>query len=68
MMEDLQWFDASLGMDEVMRTYNGSVPHSLLGGGRGGVVTSHVSLMGCGVGPLLFPFGGSSGATEVNFT
>ena len=34
-MEDLQWFDTSLGMNEVMRTYNGGVPHSLLGGGGG---------------------------------
>ena len=34
-MEDLQWFDASLVMNEVMRTYNGGTPHSLLGwGGR----------------------------------
>ena len=33
-MEDLQWFDASLVMSEVMRTYNGGMPHSLLGGGR----------------------------------
>ena len=68
MMEELQWFDTSLGMNEVMRTYNGGVPHSLLGGGRGGVITSYVSLMGHGVGPLSFPFGGSRGATEVNFT
>ena len=35
-MEDLQWCDASLWMSEVMRTYNGGAPHSLLGGGRGG--------------------------------
>ena len=34
-MEDLQWFDASLVMNEVMRTYNGGAPHSLLGGGEG---------------------------------
>ena len=34
-MEDLQWFDASLVMNEVMRTYNGGMPHSLLGGGEG---------------------------------
>ena len=67
MMEDLHWFDASLGMKEVMRAYNGGTPHSLLGGGKG-VITSYVSLMGRGVGPLSFPFGGSSGATEVNFT
>ena len=67
MTEDLQWFDASLGMNKVMRTYNGGTPHSLLAGGRG-VVTSYISLMGCGVGPLLFPFGGSSNATEVNLT
>ena len=40
--------------------------HFLVGGG--GVITSHISLMGHGVGPLSFPFGGSSGATEVNFT
>ena len=66
-MEDLQWFDASLWMNKVMRTYNGGTPHSLLGGG-GGVITSYISLTGCGVGPLSFPFGGSSGATEVNFT
>ena len=38
-MEDLQWFDASLVMNEVTRTYNGGAPHSLLGGGgvRGGL-------------------------------
>ena len=55
-MEDLQWCDASLGMNEVMRTYNGGTPHSLLGGGgRGRVITSHVSLMGHSVGPLSFP-------------
>ena len=40
--------------------------HFLVGGG--GVITSYVSLMGCSVGPLLFPFGGSSSATEVHFT
>ena len=34
-MEDLQLFDASLVMNEVMRTYNGGTPHSLLGGGEG---------------------------------
>ena len=34
-MEDLQWCDASLWMNEVMRTYNGGMPHSLLGGGEG---------------------------------
>ena len=68
MMEDLQWFDTSLGMNEMTRTYNGGMPHSLLGGGRGGVITSHISLMGHGVGPLSFPFGSSSSATEVNFT
>ena len=70
-MEDLQWFDASLVMNEVMRTYNGGVPHSLLGGGGGGrgrVITSHISFMGCSVGLLSFPFGGSSGSTEVNLT
>ena len=68
-MEDLQWCDTSLGMNEVMRTYNGGMPHSLLGGGREtGVITSHVSLMGHGVGLFLFPFGGSSRSTEVNFT
>ena len=67
-MEDLQWFDASLVMNEVMRTYNGGMPHSLLGGGEGGVITSHISLMGHGVGLLSFPFGGSSGSTKVNFT
>ena len=33
--EDLQWFDASLVMNEVTRTYNGGTPHSLLGGGGG---------------------------------
>ena len=49
--EDLQWCDTSLVMNEVMRTYNGGMPHSLLGGGRErGVITSHVSLMGHGVG------------------
>ena len=40
--------------------------HFLVGGG--GVITSYVSLTGCGVELLSFPFGGSSGATEVNFT
>ena len=35
MMEDLQWFDASLWMNEVTRTYNGGMPHSLLGEGEG---------------------------------
>ena len=34
-MEDLQWFDTSLVMSEVIRTYNGGAPHSLLGGGEG---------------------------------
>ena len=34
-MEDLQWCDTSLWMNEVMRTYNGGAPHSLLGGGEG---------------------------------
>ena len=34
-MEDLQWCDTSLVMNEVMRTYNGGAPHSLLGGGEG---------------------------------
>ena len=67
-MENLQWCDTSLVMNEVIRTYNGGVPHSLLGGGRGGVITSHVSLMGHGVGLLSFPFSGSSRSTEVNFT
>ena len=33
--EDLQWFDTSLVMNEVVRTYNGGMPHSLLGGGEG---------------------------------
>ena len=33
--EDLQWFDASLVMNEVMRTYNGGAPCSLLGEGEG---------------------------------
>ena len=39
-MEDLQWFDASLVMNEVMRTYNGGMPHSLLDGreGEGGLL------------------------------
>ena len=69
-MEDLQWCDTSLVMSEVMRTYNGGMPCSLLGGGRGrrGVITSHISLMGHSVGLLSFPFGGSSGSTMVNFT
>ena len=35
-MEDFQWCDASLWMSEVMRTYNGGTPHSLLGGGEWG--------------------------------
>ena len=36
-MEDLQWFDTSLGMNKVMRTYNGGMHliHFLVGG-RGG--------------------------------
>ena len=42
--------------------------HFLVGGGRGRVITSHVSFMGHGVGPLSFPFGGSSRSTKVNFT
>ena len=33
--EDLQGFDVSLVMNEVMRTYNGGTPCSLLGGGEG---------------------------------
>ena len=51
-----------------MRTYSGLMPHSLLGGGRGGIITSYVSLMGHGVGLLSLPFGGSTGATQVHFT
>ena len=66
-MEDLQWCDASLWMNEVMRTYNCGMPHSLLGGG-GGVITSYISFMGHGVGALLLPFGGSTSATQVHFT
>ena len=66
-MEELQWFDASLWMNEVMRTYNGGTPHSLLGGGRG-AITSYISLMGHGVGLLSFPFGSPTRATEVHFT
>ena len=54
--------------EQVMRTYNCGMPHSLLGGGRGGVITSYVSLTGCGVGPLLLPFGSPTRATQVNFT
>ena len=50
-----------------MRTYSGLMPHSLLGGGVG-VITSYVSFTGHSVGPLLFPFGGSAGATKVHFT
>ena len=65
-MEDLQWFDASLGMNEVMRIYNGGTPHLPLGGWGGGVITSYVCLTGCSVGPLSFPFGGSSGQSKVN--
>ena len=42
--------------------------HFLVGEGGEGIITSYVSLTGHGVGPLSFPFGGSSGATEVNFT
>ena len=35
--EDLQWFDASLVMNEVTRTYNGGTSFtSWWGGGRGG--------------------------------
>ena len=67
-MEDLQWFDTSLWMNEVMRTYNGGAPHSLLGGGRGGHHQPCLPHGPHGVGLLLFPFGGSSSATEVNFT
>ena len=51
-----------------MRTYSGLMPHSLLVGGGAGVITSYVSFMGHGVGPLSFPFGGSAGATQVHFT
>ena len=50
-----------------MRTYSGLMPHSLIDGG-GGVITSYVSFMGHGMGPLSFPFGGSAGATQVHFT
>ena len=50
-----------------MRAYSGLIPHSLLGGGVR-VVTSYVSFMGHGVGPLSFPFGGSTGATQLHFT
>ena len=39
--------------------------HFLVGGG---VITSHISFMGRGVGLLLLPFGGSAGATQVHFT
>ena len=67
MMEDLQWFDSSLVDEGVMRTYSGLTPRSLLGGGVV-VVTSYVSFTGHGVGPLLFPFGGSTSATKVHFT
>ena len=69
-MEDLQWFDASLVMSEVMRTYNGGTPHSLLDGGEGeGGSSPAMSPSQATVwGPLSFSFGGSSGSTEVNFT
>ena len=40
----------------------------LEGGWRGRLITSHISPMDHGVGPLSFAFGGSSGSTEVNFT
>ena len=33
--EDLQWCDTSLVMNELTRTYNGGMLHSLLGGGEG---------------------------------
>ena len=42
--------------------------HFLVGGGRGRVITSHISFMGHSVGPLSFPFGGSSRSTVVNLT
>ena len=80
--EDLQWWHASLRVDdggltvvwcllvdewsdEDLQWWCTSFT-SWWGGG--GVITSYVSLMGHGVGPLSFPFGGSSSATEVNFT
>ena len=51
-----------------MRTYNGGTPCSLLGWGEGGSSPAMSFLPGHSVGPLSFPFGGSRGATEVNFT
>ena len=51
--------------EQVMRTYNGLMPHSLLGGGVR-VITSYVSFTGHGVGPLTFPFGSPTRATKVH--
>ena len=56
--EDLQWFDASLGMNEVMRTYNGGAPHSLLvgeGGSSPAMSPSWAAVWDCFHFPLAAP-------------
>ena len=67
--------------DGAVRTYNCGAPHcwwtsdkdlqlwhALFTSWWGeGVITSYVSFMGCGVGPLLLPFGSPAGATQVHF-
>ena len=40
----------------------------LEGGWRGRLVTSYISLTGCGVRPLMFALGSSSRSTKVNLT
>ena len=40
----------------------------LEGGWRGRLITSDISLMGCGVRPLTSALGSSSGSTKVDFT
>ena len=58
-MEDLQRCDASLWMNKVMRTYNGGMPCSLLGGGEGGsspaTSPSQATVWDCFYFPLVAP-------------
>ena len=61
----LQLWHASLQMNKWWWVV--LMPHSLLGWGEG-VITSYVSFMGHGVGPLSFPFGSPTRATQVHFT
>ena len=55
------WMNEWLGLTVVW-----CLIHFLVGGG--GVITSYISFMGHSVGPLSFPFGGSTSATQVHFT